>query len=142
MTTRQPNVSSFLWFDSNAAEAVRFYASVFGEHCIASGTRFELFGQRYIAFNGGPSHKLSEAFSIMVEVDTQAQIDRYWEALLQGGGKPDQCGWLKDQFGVSWQIIPKALFGLLSHPDKAKAGRALQAMLGMVKLDLAALESA
>jgi len=139
---QQPTISSFLWFSANAAEAVRFYASVFGEHCQASGTRFELFGQRYIAFEGGPTYTLTPAFSIMVECDSQAQLDRYWEALLQGGGAPDRCGWLRDRFGLSWQIIPKQLFGLLSHPDKAKASRALQAMLGMQKLDLAALESA
>jgi predicted 3-demethylubiquinone-9 3-methyltransferase (glyoxalase superfamily) len=139
---QQPTISSFLWFNANAADAVRFYASVFGEHCQASGTRFELFGQRYIAFNGGPTYTLSPAFSIMVECDSQAQLDRYWEALLQGGGTPDRCGWLRDRFGLSWQIIPKQLMGLLSHPDKDKASRVLQAMLGMQKLDLAALEGA
>ena len=137
-----PAISSFLWFNANADEAVRFYASVFGEDCRASGTRFELFGQHFIAFNGGPAHTLSDAFSIMVECDTQAEIDRYWDALLQGGGTPSRCGWLRDRFGVSWQIIPRKLFGLLNHPDKDKAGRALQAMLGMQKLDLAALENA
>lgn len=139
---QQPTISSFLWFNANAADAVRFYAKVFGEHCRASGTRFELFGQRYIAFDGGPTYKLNEAFSIMVECDTQAEIDRYWEALLQDGGAPSRCGWLRDRFGLSWQIIPRQLVGLLGHPDKAKAGRALQAMLGMQKLDLAALENA
>jgi predicted 3-demethylubiquinone-9 3-methyltransferase (glyoxalase superfamily) len=138
----QPTISSFLWFKANAEEAVRFYAEVFGEHCRASGTRFELFGQRYIAFNGGPTYTLNEAFSIMVECDTQAEIDRYWDALLAGGGAPNRCGWLRDRFGLSWQIIPRALSGLLGHPDKARAQRALQAMLRMQKLDLAALESA
>jgi predicted 3-demethylubiquinone-9 3-methyltransferase (glyoxalase superfamily) len=121
----QPSISSFLWFDAHAEEAVRFYASVFGEHCRTSGTRFELFGQRYIAFNGGSQHKLS-----------------YWDALLQGGGTPSRCGWLRDRFGLSWQVIPRKLFGLLNHPDKDKASRALKAMLTMQKLDLAALESA
>lgn len=137
-----PAISSFLWFNANAEEAVRFYFGVFGEHCRASGTRFELFGQRFIAFNGGPTHTLSDAFSIMVECDTQAELDRYWDALLQGGGTPSRCGWLRDRFGLSWQIIPRKLFGLLNHPDKDKAARALQAMLRMQKLDLATLENA
>ncbi|HET8933361.1 MAG TPA: VOC family protein [Polyangiales bacterium] len=139
---QHPEISSFLWFDANAQEAVQLYKSVFGEHIKVSGTNFELFGQRFIAFNGGPHHKLSEAFSIMVSCDTQAEIDRYWEALLQGGGEMSRCGWLKDRFGVSWQIVPKKLFSLLNNPDREKAGRALQAMLGMQKLDLAKLENA
>ena len=138
----QPSISSFLWFDAHAEEAVRFYASVFGEHCRTSGTRFELFGQRYIAFNGGSHHKLSDAFSIMVECDTQAEIDRYWDALQQGGGTPSRCGWLRDRFGLSWQVVPRQLFGLLNHPDKAKASRVLKAMLSMQKLELSALENA
>jgi predicted 3-demethylubiquinone-9 3-methyltransferase (glyoxalase superfamily) len=139
---QQPEISSFLWFDANAQEAVQFYKSVFGEHCRVSGTSFELFGQRYVAFNGGPQYKLSEAFSIMVSCDTQAEIDRYWEALIQGGGNPHRCGWLKDRFGVSWQIVPKKLFSLLNNPDREKGARALQAMLAMQKLDLAKLENA
>lgn len=139
---QNPTVSSFLWFNQSAADAVRFYAEVFGEHCKTSGMRFELFGQRYIAFNGGPTYKLNEAFSIMVECDSQAQLDGYWDALLQGGGEPSRCGWLRDRFGLSWQIIPKQLMGLLTHPDKAKAGRVQQAMLKMSKLDLATLENA
>ena len=138
----EPKISSFLWLEANAEQAVRFYAGVFGEHCRVSGTTFELYGQRFIAFNGGPHYKLSEAFSIMVECDTQSEIDRYWDALQQDGGAPNRCGWLRDRFGVSWQIVPKKLFGLLNHPDKAKASRTLNAMLAMQKLDLAALENA
>ncbi|MEY4578346.1 MAG: hypothetical protein RL701_3049 [Pseudomonadota bacterium] len=135
-------ISSFLWFDSQAEQAVKFYASVFGDQCRVSGTSFELFGQRFIAFNGGPHYQLTEAFSIMVNCDDQTELDRYWNALLQGGGAPSRCGWLKDQFGLSWQIVPKQLFGLLQHPDKKKASRVLEAMLGMQKLDLATLENA
>lgn len=135
-------IASFLWFDSNAEAAVERYAAIFGKDCKVSGTSFELFGQRFIAFNGGTHYQLNEAFSIMVECDTQAEIDRLWDALLANGGTPSRCGWLKDPFGVSWQIVPRQLFGLLHHSDKAKAGRAMKAMLGMNKLDIAALESA
>ena len=135
-------ISSFLWFERDAKEAVKFYASVFGANCRVSGTSFELFGQRFIAFDGGPHYKLTAAFSIMVECEDQKEIDQYWNALLADGGEPSRCGWLTDRFGVSWQIIPKQLFGLLHHADKKKAARAQQAMMGMQKLDLEALESA
>jgi predicted 3-demethylubiquinone-9 3-methyltransferase (glyoxalase superfamily) len=135
-------IASFLWFDSNAEQAVKHYASIFGADCKVSGTSFELFGQRFIAFNGGPHHKLSDAFSIMVECESQNEIDRLWDALTANGGAPSRCGWLKDPFGVSWQIVPKQLFGLLRHPDSQKAARALKAMLAMTKLDIAALENA
>ena len=135
-------VTSFLWFESNAAAAVARYAEIFGDDLKASGTSFELFGQRFIAFNGGPHFKLNEAFSIMIECDGQADIDRLWDALTADGGAPGRCGWLKDAFGVSWQVVPKQLAGLLGHPDREKAGRVLKAMLTMNKLDLAALEGA
>lgn len=134
-------VASFMWFESKAEEAVKLYASVFGDHCKVSGTSFELFGQRFIAFNGGPMFRLNEAFSIMVECEDQAEIDKYWNALT-ATGTPSRCGWLKDAHGVSWQIVPKQLFSLLHHPDPAKAKRVLDAMLGMQKLDLAKLENA
>src|SRR5206468_1080544 len=100
-------IASFLWFDSNAEQAVERYASIFGKDCKVTGTSFELFGQRFIAFNGGTHYQLNEAFSIMVECDTQAEIDRLWDALIAGGGAPNRCGWLKDPFGVSWQIVPR-----------------------------------
>ena len=135
-------ISSFLWFDANAREAVKFYASVFGENCRVSGNSFELFGQRFIAFDGGPHYQLTPAFSIMVDCEDQREIDQYWDALLAGGGEPSRCGWLKDGFGVSWQIVPKQLFALLRHSDPTKASRVQQAMMGMHKLDLAALENA
>ncbi|MDB4973445.1 MAG: 3-demethylubiquinone-9 3-methyltransferase [Myxococcaceae bacterium] len=135
-------ISSFLWFQAKAEEAVKFYASVFGDHCKVSGTSFELFGQSFIAFNGGPHYQLNEAFSIMVQCDSQAELDGYWDALLAEGGAPSRCGWLKDRFGVSWQVVPRQLFGLLNHPDPQKASRVLQAMLAMQKLDLETLEKA
>jgi predicted 3-demethylubiquinone-9 3-methyltransferase (glyoxalase superfamily) len=135
-------IASFLWFDADAEQAVKLYASVFGAHCQVSGTTFELFGQRFIAFDGGPHYKKSPAFSIMVECEDQKEIDRYWTALLADGGEPSRCGWLKDRFGLSWQIVPKQLFALLRHADPRKAARAHQAMMGMQKLDLAALENA
>jgi predicted 3-demethylubiquinone-9 3-methyltransferase (glyoxalase superfamily) len=135
-------IASFLWFDAHAGEAVKLYASVFGANCVVSGTTFELFGQRFIAFDGGPHYKQTPAFSIMVECEDQKEIDRYWDALLAGGGEPNRCGWLKDRFGVSWQIIPKQLLPLLHHPDPKRASRVQQAMMGMQKLDLAALENA
>lgn len=140
MSTKK--VSSFLWFEQNAEAAVQFYASVFGDHCQVSGTSFELFGQRFIAFNGGAHYKLNEAFSIMLECEDQAEIDTYWQALLAEGGSPSRCGWLKDKFGVSWQVVPRQLFSLLHHPDADKASRATKAMLTMSKLDIAALERA
>lgn len=135
-------IASFLWFDSNASQAVELYASIFGADCKVSGTSFELYGQRFIAFNGGAHYKLNEAFSIMVNCEDQAEIDRLWAALLADGGSPSRCGWLKDRFGVSWQLVPKQLSSLLQHPDPKKAARVLQAMLGMQKLDVAALENA
>jgi predicted 3-demethylubiquinone-9 3-methyltransferase (glyoxalase superfamily) len=135
-------IASFLWFDSNAEQAVKHYASIFGADCKVSGTSFELFGQRFIAFDGGPHNKLNAAFSIMVECETQHEIDRFWEALIGKDGAPSRCGWLRDPFGVSWQIVPKQLFGLLRHPDSQRAARVLEAMLAMNKLDLAALENA
>jgi predicted 3-demethylubiquinone-9 3-methyltransferase (glyoxalase superfamily) len=131
-----------MWFESKAEEAVKLYASIFGDHCRVEGTSFELFGQRFIAFNGGPTYRLTPAFSIMVECENQAEIDRYWDALTADGGKPSRCGWLEDRFGVSWQIVPKQLFSLLHDPDPAKAKRTLNAMLAMQKLDVAKLENA
>ena len=103
---------------------------------------FELLGQTYFAMNGGPSFTFASGFSLMVEVDSQAEIDRLWDTLTADGGKPVQCGWLVDKFGLSWQIVPRQLKGLLSDEDRAKSGRAMQAMMGMKKLDLAKLQAA
>lgn len=150
MTTTH-DFTTFLWFDGTAEDAVTLYASIFEEARIVSrmpgpggkamAVTFELGSQRFTAFNGGPQYKLSPAISIMVTCDTQQEIDRYWEKLLAGGHEM-ACGWLEDRFGVSWQITPRVLLDLLSDPDPARAGRAMQAMLGMKKLDIAELKRA
>lgn len=150
-----PTITTFLTYDHHAEEAARLYTSIFDGR-ITDLTRyppgapnagavlsvtFELLGQPYIALNGGPSFTFAQGFSLFVACDTQQEIDRYW-ARLTDGGKEVQCGWLVDRFGVSWQIVPRALGAMLSDPDPAKSGRAMQAMLGMKKLDLAALRRA
>lgn len=149
--TKPHTISTFLWFDGVAEEAAKLYTSIFERSRIVETTRsgpavmgvtFELDGQRYIAFNGGPHYELTPATSIFVSVDTQEELDRIWEALLAGGGKPTQCGWLEDRFGLSWQVIPSVLPALLGDPDRERAGRAMQAMLSMQKLDIAALKAA
>ena len=103
---------------------------------------FELEGQKYMAINGGPNFPFTEAISLFVSCEDQAEVDRYWTALTADGGKESQCGWLKDRFGLSWQIIPAALPRLLGGPDRASAQRAMQAMLKMKKIDVAGLETA
>ena len=154
MTT---SITTFLTYDSQAQEAAQLYTSLFDgkikdtmrypaggpmpEGTVLSVT-FELLGQTYIALNGGPSFSFAQGFSLMVQVETQAEIDRLWTKLIENGGKPVQCGWLVDKFGVSWQIVTKQLSGMLSHRDQAKAGRAMQVMMGMQKLDLAKLQAA
>ena len=146
-----PTITPFLWYDTQAEEAMNFYVSIFGRSRVVKVDRaqgkvmsveFELEGQRFLGLNAGPHHKFNEAVSFFVACETQAEIDALWAKLLEGGGRPDQCGWLKDKFGLSWQIIPSALRGLLTDPDPAKAQRAMQAMLGMQKLDLAKLHAA
>jgi predicted 3-demethylubiquinone-9 3-methyltransferase (glyoxalase superfamily) len=149
--TAPHSISTFLWLDHQAEEAARHYVSIFersrivevrgGGGAVQSVT-FELGEQRYVAFNGGPTYRLTPAVSIFVSVETQAELDRVWDRLLEGGGKPTRCGWLEDRFGLSWQVIPTVLGKLLGDPDRARANRALQAMLAMQKLDIAALESA
>jgi predicted 3-demethylubiquinone-9 3-methyltransferase (glyoxalase superfamily) len=154
MTT---TITTFLTYDTQAEEAAKLYTSLFGgkikettrypgggpkpEGAVLSVT-FELLGQTYIALNGGPKFTFAQGFSLMVQVDTQAEIDRLWSALTENGGKEVQCGWLVDRFGVSWQIVPKQLGEMISHRDRAKAGRAMQAMMGMQKLDLPKLQAA
>ncbi|HEY8086321.1 MAG TPA: VOC family protein [Polyangiaceae bacterium] len=154
MTT---SITTFLTFDTQAEAAAQLYTALFGgkigqtmrypssgprpEGAVLSVT-FELFGQTYIALNGGPSFTFAQGFSLMVQVDTQEEIDRLWKKLTDDGGKEGQCGWLVDPFGVSWQIVPRQLPALLSDGDRAKSGRAMQAMMKMRKLDLAGLKSA
>ena len=151
-------ITPFLWFDDQAEEAMNFYVSLFKNSRIGQVSRygdggrgepgkvmtasFELDGQPFTALNGGPHFKFNEAVSFYVDCENQAEVDRLWDALISDGGSPSQCGWLKDRYGVSWQIVPAALPRLLSDPDRERAGRAMQAMLKMIKLDVAALEAA
>ena len=151
-----PAITPFLWFDDQAEEAAQFYTSVFprssildvawfGEGTPKPGTAtvvtFVLDGLRLIALNGGPGFPFSGAVSLYVTAETQDEIDDLW-AKLTDGGEPGRCGWLKDRYGFSWQIVPPVLGELLSDPDPARAGRATQAMLGMGKRDIAALRAA
>jgi predicted 3-demethylubiquinone-9 3-methyltransferase (glyoxalase superfamily) len=141
-----------LWFERDAEAAVKFYVSVFANSKITSASpgpdgsvltlEFELDGRPFIALNGGPHQAFNDAVSFSVSCETQAEIDRYWTALTAEGGQTVQCGWLKDRYGVSWQIVPTALPRLLGDPDREKAGRVVAAMMKMVKLDIAALEAA
>lgn len=141
-----------LWFDTEAQEAAEHYISVLGNGQISNISHgadgqvftvdFEILDHHYIALNGGPKFKHSEAFSIFIECDGQDEVDRYWDAFIAAGGTPSQCGWLKDKFGVSWQIIPRRLGECLAHPDPEKAERAMSAVLGMQKIIVADLEAA
>lgn len=147
-----PRIAPFLWFNNNAEEAVDFYISVFPNSRRLEELRnpggapvpvggiltisFELDGQRFVALNGGPAHTFNEAISFFVNCETQKEIDYYWEKLLGGGGSEIACGWLKDKFGVRWQVVPTHIFDLVKHT----AG--MQAMLKMTKFDIAKLESA
>lgn len=156
-------ITPCLWFDHQAEDAARFYTEVFKDSRITSiahygevgreihgkeaGTvmtvAFELNGQSFTALNGGPDFKFSEAVSFQIECESQDEIDYYWDRLSAGGDPAARvCGWLKDKFGLSWQVIPKVLPELMNHPDKEKSQRAFQAMLGMEKLDIAALQRA
>ncbi|HVJ89256.1 MAG TPA: VOC family protein [Labilithrix sp.] len=147
-----PDIKTFLTFNNQADEAVRHYLSVFENGRIASrmpgpdgsilSVTFELFGKTFIALNGGPTFSFSQGISLFVTCDSQEEIDRYWSMLTDGGGKELQCGWLIDRFGVCWQIIPKSLGELISDNDPVKAGRAIEAMMQMEKLDIAALKRA
>lgn len=140
-----PQITPFLWFDGQAEAAAKFYADIFPDAEIIEISplmaNFRLAGQEFIALNGGPQFKFNEAVSFFVRCQTQAEIDYYW-ARLSAGGQEQQCGWLKDRFGLSWQIVPEVLGELLKDPDPQRSGRAMQAMLGMVKLDIAALRAA
>lgn len=146
-----PEITTFITYPGDKAEeAVRFYLSIFEDGKIVStmpgpggkpmGLTFRLLNQTFMALSG-PDFPHSSGISLYVSCDTQAEIDRYWSRLTEGG-KEVQCGWLTDKFGVSWQIIPKILGQLLGHEDREKAGRAMQAMMGMQKLDIAALQRA
>jgi len=150
-------ITPFLWFDDNADKAVNFYLSIFKDSRLLDATRygeagpgpkgtimtatFELNGQQFIALNGGPRYKFTEAVSFVVKCETQEEIDYYWDKLLDGG-EPQRCGWLKDRFGLSWQIVTAQLSELFGGNDPQRAGRVMQAMMQMVKFDIAKLKQA
>jgi predicted 3-demethylubiquinone-9 3-methyltransferase (glyoxalase superfamily) len=150
-------ITPFLWFNDNAEEAMNFYVSVFKNSKVGRVTRsgdpgaggkgkvmsvtFTLEGQEFMALNGGPMYSFTPAISLFVSCETQHEVDELWEKLSEGGSK-DRCGWLKDKFGLSWQIIPTALGRLLADPDRAKSQRVLQAMLTMKKIDIEQLQGA
>ena len=146
-------ITPFLWFVDSAEEAANYYVSVFpnskvsdiarmGEGGPALTVAFSLDGQDFVGLNGGPVHAFTEAVSFVIDCETQADVDRYWETLTADGGQPGDCGWLKDRFGLSWQVVPRRLPELLTDPDPARAQRAMQAMMQMHKIDIGALEAA
>jgi predicted 3-demethylubiquinone-9 3-methyltransferase (glyoxalase superfamily) len=153
-----PPIVPSLWFDTQAEQAAAFYTAVFPNSRIVAVTRyndagpgdpgsvmtveFELDGQRFVGINGGPQFTFDEAVSFQIRCADQAELDYYWDALTGDGGQESQCGWLKDRFGLSWQVVPIGMEQLLSDADPARAQRAMQAMLGMRRLDLAAIEAA
>jgi len=152
-----PKITPFLWFDNNAEEAANFYTSIFKNSKINSVSRygdagpgpkgtamtvgFTLDGQNFTALNGGPIFKFNESVSFVVHCKTQEEVDDYWDKLV-AGGKESQCGWLKDKFGLSWQIVPDALLELIQDKDPAKVQRVMQAMMKMVKIDIQKLKDA
>ena len=156
-------ISPCLWFDNQAEDAVRFYTGIFKNSKIEAIARyseagkeihggkqgqvmtvaFELNGQSFTALNGGPHFKFNEAISLQIDCENQEEVDYYWSKLSEGGDpRSQQCGWLKDKFGLSWQVVPKVLPQMLMDPDRVKADRAMKAMLQMKKFDIAALEKA
>ena len=151
MASTGQKVKTCLWFDADAEEAAAFYTSLFERSRITAVSRqpggralmveFELDGVGFQALNGGPHYRLTEACSLSVACDSQAEIDRLWDA-LSAGGTIEQCGWLKDRYGLSWQIVPTALGELMTDPDRARARRVMEAMLQMKKLDISALRRA
>ena len=158
-STRSSKIFAHLWYASEAEEAAGFYASVFPDSRVERVTTllsdtpsgppgsvkvvdFTLLGQRFQAMSAGPHHEFNDAISIVVLCDDQAELDRYWNALLEGGGKAQACGWLIDRFGLRWQIVPAALDAMMADGDPARSKRVTDALLKMVKLDIAALERA
>jgi len=157
MNIASQKITPFLWFDNQAEEAVNFYTSVFKNSRILTVNRcgeggpapkgsvmtiaFELEGLKFTALNGGPQFKFTEAISFVVNCETQDEVDHFWNRLTEGG-QEIQCGWLKDKYGLSWQIVPTALFKLLQDPDPARSQRVMQALFQMKKLDIAGLQKA
>ena len=156
-STTKKKITPFLWFDNNAEEAINFYTSVFKNSKVGSFTRwpeggpgpegqvltasFTLGGQEFTALNGGPQFKFNESISFVVDCETQEEVDYYWNKLTEGG-EESQCGWLKDKFGLSWQIVPRILIQLLQDKDKVKAGKVMAAMMPMKKIEIAKLKAA
>lgn len=156
---RKARIYTHLWYAKDAEEAARFYASIFPDSHVdqvwalpsesPSGPAgsvvivdFTLFGQRFQAMTAGPHHDFNDAISLVVECEDQAELDRYWDALLEGGGQPQACGWLIDRYGLRWQIVPTAMGRLMADTDRARVKKVSDAMLQMIKLDIAALERA
>jgi predicted 3-demethylubiquinone-9 3-methyltransferase (glyoxalase superfamily) len=154
-----PKIAPCLWFDGQAEEAAKLYTSLFPNSRIDKVNRspadnpstpkgavltvdFTLDGQRFIGLNGGPDFKFTEAVSFSIDCADQAEVDKYWNALIAGGGEPSVCGWLKDRFGLSWQVVPRQMNDYLSSPDREAAARAMEAMLKMTKLDVEQLREA
>ena len=145
-------ITPFLWFDGNAEEATNFYVSIFKNSKVlrvmpgpggkAMGTSFQIEGQEFHTLNGGPQYKFTPAISLFVNCETQEEVDDLWNKLTADGGKSSRCGWLIDKFGLSWQIIPSVLGRLMGDKDRVKAGRVVQAMLQMDKIDIAGLQQA
>ena len=151
-------ITPFLWFDEEAEEAMNFYTSVFEDSKVIGVSRygeafpgkagkvmiatFEIEGQRFTALNGGPRFEFNEAISFEIDCETQEEVDYLWESLTAGGGEPGMCGWLKDKYGLSWQVTPIVLFKMLTDPDAEKSGRAMKQMMEMVKLDIAPIQKA
>ncbi len=154
----QQRITTNLWFDGQAEEAAEFYCSIFDNSRIVSKANYtesspgetgtvmvvewELDGQRFVGINGGPEFQFSEAISLQINCDTQDEIDHYWDSLLADGGEEGPCGWLKDRYGLSWQVTPTGMDELFSDLDQSRADRAMKAMLQMRKLDIAALRDA
>jgi predicted 3-demethylubiquinone-9 3-methyltransferase (glyoxalase superfamily) len=151
-------ITPFLWFDTQAEEAANFYVSIFPDSEILGVSRygegspgpagsvmtvaFRLAGQEFTALNGGPHFTFTEALSFVIDCGAQDEVDHYWDALTADGGEPSQCGWLKDKYGLSWQITPRVLIELLQDEDRERANRVMQAMLRMTKIDIAKLQEA
>jgi predicted 3-demethylubiquinone-9 3-methyltransferase (glyoxalase superfamily) len=149
-----PSITPFLWFDADLAEPIAFYKSIFSDkglphvHSAAEdgpifSATIELYGQKLMLLNGGPAHAgFTESISMFVSVDTQGEIDDLWERLTADGGKPGRCGWLRDRYGMSWQVVPNILGSLLGSSDRSHAQQATDAMMQMTKLDISALQAA